>query len=1764
MGKNSKTRRRDDRDEIKSAVTGVGDDRDADESEQLKAIRIERKLAAAAILRQLLGTSHQELLGNEDGYDDFVSYGIDSEQLNDVSDTVASDWLLSGRRMPPDGSDSSGGEEGWSPDDDSNLHQTRSQSQDEHLPSRKLVLRQMVMNQLNVMQRQQQRQSASSSKASAVVGGGRTGEGRMVAGADQELDEAASEADSWLEMEERFAEIYEPIPFDVGMDSWRSMTKQQMLRTVNSRRLRSSMQHMSRSQILAQIRTIKVQRNGHASTSTNGHQANGSNKNEPAKINHKNPVYEDMSGSLAPKPPLAAEQQQKHQQQQHRHKSDRKAKTSKKVAHKQRADSHLYQNTAAYDGETLADIYEAKVEAHRQLLRLQQQQQQQSSDNGLYVTRAMVHAAPYDSDGVDGSGGQNRKHFVSRSDIVSKWSGGASVKPGVTTTSDEQPHRLGHLVVQKSRSQMMEELRRQSDYITTVYSVGGALGGPLIKTMGNGNSNGKEKKDCDAKSCTSSCPSDCDGGVCDDDNCSLCSCSSCGTFNGTEEESDQDICNGQEQQQQRHRTEVAEQNRSRLISTIDAAAPVPSLKDDTRRTKNKKKKEKNKKATTSASPIEGDEIDEWRKKSSKKRNESGASTPEPVPLNLVKQRRMEFERLRILDEQETRLKELVRRQQQQHHNDVCLDENQMQTWSTLARRARLLEERWNQAQQRGHGDADDEVDGSDEEEEQQSERLLGDTGSVSGGVNKRKQRTKLIQQLKNRMRQNMAAVSLDPRVRQRRHEKLKQLLNDALHAGTQTLSNINLGLIYVPPLIDDSTSNSNSNSPPSSEKGPNQGKKEKAAKEKKQKKPKKESKLSSEKKGDEVLQENGDEEEDDEDVFGSIDTLIFEPKNSSLERPSSSAATVNEDDLTDVERKIAQQFDYLYDSQYGGAQSDMDTEQPRRPKSAVAAGEEDSNSKNVRQAAAAGVVAAAAAASSTQVNLPLLTANSFATKTPLLHQQQQAAVGTAMAIVAASAEAKKAATVTAAVATTTTISPRSYAAAAYYDVSASCKMAPGQIPPPPPLPNSNQAPAIASTPASNNPSTDSDSDSDTTSNISFGSVIYQGQKLLDLAQKQQQTQRETGLVSQQPAGEKEGRSQLTLRRQPPLHPPPPPPPPQSAPESRNGTVSINGSVCFDSEQYTNADTDASWDYYPDGDALSDGDQDDQGLTQSANRPDEGKPVGPTLTVGNLRKRPTTDQSSGNMLGQHVYGHDAEADETARLLESLRMAEDSHMSTSLRLIFPPDGSKHRLVPSFQLDIAPDTVNYQHLMANRAAAEPTTLIDEFGSPVTHFRSLPELSQVVNFASVNQSDAKTQAALVPPSVRTAFQPHIGIRKRDTMIRELKLKLKLRDRQQQQQQQKTRGNDSSGPADSILKKPKTALDKLESILSSFSSLAEMKADGHIYRTANELRLQQQQQQQQPLSLPEYSTTASRVAAESAVGNEITEYDIPAILSTGYPHHLLYHILANNNNQQQQQQQQLQSMESMSDEPTTIYDPSLPGDLADFESLVQIQNQRARHGGAEVAYSSNRNKEMNPYYHEGLYSISEPLTERQNVRSPTARRNRRRRKRGHGKSNRAGRTLSSEQQDDGGCDSGAESTWSDMENRIFAMNGIGGDFDLGPLPHPLFAAADQMLPPPPPPVPHHHQQQQPPHVINNRMAPYHGDEWLFWDQLHQWRRTMVDQQRWEEEKARRMLLWVHHSQDPIAALASLGQLAAVGNGVAGGYPTATSLPHLPHWWQVD
>ncbi len=1136
--------------------------------------------------------------------DSFPTTKDDEQRFADLSeDIVTTDWRAEARQ-PPDGSD-------FDPEEE----------EEEIYESRKLVMRQLVMNQLHQTP-------------------------------EDQLD-AKSEADSWLEMEERFAEIYQPIPYNVAMDSWRTMTKEQMLQTVTSRRLRSQMKYMSRAEILGQIQTLKIQ-------------------HQEKKKKQKESLYEDL--------PVQAK--------------NKVNKKTKKVQLVTNQSSLMYQNTANYSGESLAEIYQAKVEARKQELRQQQQQQQ----NGLYVTRAMVHAAPSSDDERE----TRSPVRLSRADILSKYAVPAPITP---------------------QKRIVEVSRPIPD--ETIIKVE-----PL-------------KAHPSSSSSTSSCDGACCPGV---EDCSMCSCSSCNSSS---------CCNSD--------------------STV----------------------------------------------------KEGQSSR--IPASLVKQRRMEFERLRILEEQEVRLQELVRRQQIKPTMDG-------QGWLSLARKARQLEDRWTNRVRT-------------------SSTLLYEPiqvgiNSTNNNVKKKKtkrsskskQRSRIIQQLRNKMRENMAAESMDPRDRQRRHMELKELLSDALHGGSQTLTNINLGLIYVP--MEEQLDKSGALMSLTSSRTGLANSKEKIIK------PKDE--------------EDGDESED---LFASIDTLIFEPK-SVVEETSTS--TIKSDELRDVEQRIAQQFDYLNDSQYGSGQDEEASASASTSSSCeecARSDDQDDESKNGRRAAAA----------------------------PAMVQTTAVTAPSSGLIKAARGEG-----------------------------SASCAAA-----------------ASCADSVYNDASSSSSSDGD--SLTSFGSVIYQGQKLL-----QEEIQRNQTL-----------------------------PPPASA--------------FIDSEHYE--DTDASWDYY---------------------NPDQDKKE-PSLLVGNLRKRPSSDRRTED-----------EADETARLLESLRMAEDTHVSTSLRLIFPPsrDGTNFRIPvrkTSF-IEMALENDRSIHLL-------PT-------SPDSGFRSLPELSH----------------ERVEPPLPT------GIRKRDTMIRELKTKLK--DKFQPQDDVDSRHSDppSHQPPPVPVQQPsarkKTALDKLGSILSTFNSFAQMEGQGRIYRKSVI--------QQQPQSLP------------AGISSSNAGYDIPSkhnpILSTGYPHHLL-----------------------SSSEPTTIYDPSLPEDVRQrhhYDLPHQDDYPLPMEPLASLLLS-------NPYLHESLYNISEPLDEPPSGRKRKSRTRRRR-------------------------ETEKSANWSDIEELIFGEEAA------------LLSCPGVVLPPTGGAIQQHH----------NRMDPYHRDEWLFWDQLHQWRRTEMDRERWEEERARRMLLWIHHSQSLEAA-------------------AGASSSSIPHWWQV-
>jgi hypothetical protein len=66
-----------------------------------------------------------------------------------------------------------------------------------------------------------------------------------------------SEYDSWSDLEENFARAYEPIPLNIHMDTWRRMSKKDILRTVKSRTMRKEFEYMSRSEILGHIEKMQ-------------------------------------------------------------------------------------------------------------------------------------------------------------------------------------------------------------------------------------------------------------------------------------------------------------------------------------------------------------------------------------------------------------------------------------------------------------------------------------------------------------------------------------------------------------------------------------------------------------------------------------------------------------------------------------------------------------------------------------------------------------------------------------------------------------------------------------------------------------------------------------------------------------------------------------------------------------------------------------------------------------------------------------------------------------------------------------------------------------------------------------------------------------------------------------------------------------------------------------------------------------------------------------------------------------------------------------------------------------------------------------------------------------------------------------------------------------------------------------------------------------------------------------------------------------------
>ncbi|CAL4102155.1 unnamed protein product [Meganyctiphanes norvegica] len=101
-------------------------------------------------------------------------------------------------------------------------------------------------------------------------------------------DEDVSSVDSWQNLEEQFAAVYEPIPYRVKMEAWKSMTKEELLLNITSHRMREQLANLSRNDILREIEHL-MDNPVHFLQNTDN-QTNSSNGNKQLQSQAYHPV----------------------------------------------------------------------------------------------------------------------------------------------------------------------------------------------------------------------------------------------------------------------------------------------------------------------------------------------------------------------------------------------------------------------------------------------------------------------------------------------------------------------------------------------------------------------------------------------------------------------------------------------------------------------------------------------------------------------------------------------------------------------------------------------------------------------------------------------------------------------------------------------------------------------------------------------------------------------------------------------------------------------------------------------------------------------------------------------------------------------------------------------------------------------------------------------------------------------------------------------------------------------------------------------------------------------------------------------------------------------------------------------------------------------------------------------------------------------------------------------------------------------------------
>ena len=82
-------------------------------------------------------------------------------------------------------------------------------------------------------------------------------QGQIAKQVHEERD-SVSEYDSWSDLEDNFALAYEPIPLNIKLDTWRRMSKKDILRKVNSKKVRKDFEYLTHGEILVQIEKMQL------------------------------------------------------------------------------------------------------------------------------------------------------------------------------------------------------------------------------------------------------------------------------------------------------------------------------------------------------------------------------------------------------------------------------------------------------------------------------------------------------------------------------------------------------------------------------------------------------------------------------------------------------------------------------------------------------------------------------------------------------------------------------------------------------------------------------------------------------------------------------------------------------------------------------------------------------------------------------------------------------------------------------------------------------------------------------------------------------------------------------------------------------------------------------------------------------------------------------------------------------------------------------------------------------------------------------------------------------------------------------------------------------------------------------------------------------------------------------------------------------------------------------------------------------------------